>query len=130
MSETEKKVQLILECNKKQAKELILNETITVKYELPSINSYVVELYEKDLPKIKNLDGLKSVYENTRITAQMDNARKILKADFAEKEGYTGKDVTIAFLDTGIAPLKDFTFPNDRIIYFKDFVNNKQTTNG
>ncbi len=125
MSETEKKVQLILECNKKQAKELILNETITVKYELPSINSYVVELYEKDLPKIKNLDGLKSVYENTRITAQMDNARKILKADFAEKEGYTGKDVTIAFLDTGIAPLKDFTFPNDRIIYFKDFVNNK-----
>ena len=125
MSESEKKVQLILECNKTQATELIMNETVTLKYELPSINSYVVELYEKDLHKIKSLDGLKSVYENTRITAQMDSARKVLKADFAEKEGYTGKGITIAFLDTGIAPLEDFTYPKDRIIYFKDFVNNK-----
>ncbi len=125
MAEPEKKVQLILECNMTQAKELLISEIATLKYRLPSINSYVVEIYEKDLPKIKNLEGLKAVYENTRITAQMDNARKILKADFAENNGYTGKGITIAFLDTGIAPLKDFTYPENRIIYFKDFVNNK-----
>lgn len=33
---------------------------------------------------------------------------------------YTGKGVTIAFLDTGIAPIEDF---RGRIIYFKDLLN-------
>lgn len=123
--ESEKKVQLILECNMTQAKEILISEIATLKYRLPAINAYVVELYEKDLPKIKSLEGLKSVYENTRITAQMDKARRILKADFAEDKGYTGKGITIAFLDTGIAPIKDFIYPNNRIICFKDFVNER-----
>jgi len=38
---------------------------------------------------------------------------------------YTGKDVTIAVLDTGIYPHPDLTFPNNRIIAFKDFVNGR-----
>lgn len=127
MAENEKKVQMILECSMTQAKELLISEIATLKYRLPSINSYVVELYEKDLPKLKNIEGLKAVYENTRITAQMNKSRKFLKADLANNQGYLGKGITVAFLDTGIAPLKDFTIPTNRILYFKDFVNNETT---
>lgn len=37
----------------------------------------------------------------------------------------TGNQVGIAFLDTGISPTTDFTQPYNRIIAFKDFINNK-----
>ncbi|MGE4214807.1 MAG: hypothetical protein AB7E42_08540 [Anaerotignaceae bacterium] len=36
--------------------------------------------------------------------------------------GITGEGIGIAILDTGICPLEDFTFPQNRIIAFKDFV--------
>ncbi len=121
----DKKVQIILECNSEQAKKIFEKDEITLKYCLPAINSYVVELNESEIPILKDIDGLKAVYENTRITAQMNKARKILKTEKAESAGYTGNGITIAFLDTGIAPLKDFTYPNNRILAFKDFVNNK-----
>lgn len=123
--EAPKKIQLILECNMTESKELLISEIATLKYRLPTINSYVVEVNEEDLPKIKSIEGLKAVYENTHITAQMNNARSILKANSAYAEGYTGRGITIAFLDTGIAPIKDFTYPSNRIIAFKDFVNDK-----
>jgi len=121
----EKKVQLILECNMTQPKEILISEIAALKYRLPAINSYVVEIYEKDLPKLKNIEGVKAVYENARITAQMNNARKVLKSEYANNKGYTGKGITIAFLDTGIAPLDDFVYPSNRIIAFKDFISNK-----
>jgi serine protease AprX len=38
---------------------------------------------------------------------------------------YTGKGVTIATLDTGIFPHRDFIFPKSRIIAFKDFINRR-----
>ena len=37
----------------------------------------------------------------------------------------SGKNVSVAILDTGICPLEDFTLPQNRIICFKDFVNGK-----
>ena len=35
------------------------------------------------------------------------------------------KAIAIAFLDTGISPVADFTFPENRIIAFRDLVNGK-----
>lgn len=43
-----------------------------------------------------------------------------------EKLFPTGKNIGIAFLDTGISPMADFVQPNNRIIFFKDFINNKK----
>ena len=40
-------------------------------------------------------------------------------------KGYSGKNITIAILDTGIAPINDFVYPKNRIMCFKDFINNK-----
>ena len=39
--------------------------------------------------------------------------------------GYKGEGITIAVIDTGVAPHYDLTRPINRIIGFKDFVNNK-----
>lgn len=122
---SENKIRLIIECPVTPEKEEIIKEIATVKYSLPLINSYVIELNETDLPKLKNMNDLKAVHHSTHITAQMYGARKTVKAESAYEKGYTGKNITIAFLDTGIAPVKDFTVPHNRIIAFKDFVNNK-----
>ena len=52
---------------------------------------------------------------------KMDRARSILRA--YPPEGITGRGIGIAVLDTGISPLEDFTLPQNRIVAFKDFVN-------
>ena len=39
----------------------------------------------------------------------------------------TGKGIGIAVLDTGICPMDDFVLPQNRIIEFRDFVNNIDT---
>ena len=35
------------------------------------------------------------------------------------------KRLSIAFLDTGIAPVEDFTYPQNRILVFRDLINGR-----
>lgn len=48
----------------------------------------------------------------------MERVRKMIHADYAYKIGLSGKNVTIAVMDTGIVPHSDL---KDRIIFFRDF---------
>ena len=57
----------------------------------------------------------------------MDISKKIVNADYAHFKGWLGKGVGIAFLDTGISPVDDFTLPENRITAFKDFVSGRKT---
>jgi serine protease AprX len=120
-------VEIIVECNIDDKFENIIGRFGNVKYNLPCINSYVVEIQKKHISNLKGIKGIKAVYQNTHITAQMNNARKIVNWEAAKEKGLNGKDITIAILDTGIAPIDDFTKPRNRIIGFKDFINNNST---
>ena len=91
-----------------------------IKCRLPMINSFVVELPVKYVAELEAHESVAAVFENTRITAQMNNGRRSVLADAAHAVGYDGAGVTIAFLDTGIASLKDFTYPKNRIRAFND----------
>lgn len=124
-SQEKKNIQLIVECTMDEKKENLIRQIAEVKYSLPIINSYVIELEEKNLSILNGIEGLKAVHHNTHITAQMNVARKTVKADIVQEQGITGRGVTIAVLDTGIAPVDDFITPRNRIVAFKDFVNNK-----
>ncbi len=55
-------------------------------------------------------------------TYRIDVIKEVLKTDQVWDMGITGKDVTVAVIDTGIYPHPDI---KDRIIEFIDFVNNK-----
>lgn len=37
----------------------------------------------------------------------------------------SGKGIGIAFLDTGVSPVEDFTKPQNRIVAFRDFIHHK-----
>ena len=55
----------------------------------------------------------------------MNKVIKKLKINDIHSQNILGKDVAVAVLDSGISPHPDF---EDRILYFKDFVNNKTIT--
>lgn len=93
----------------------IPSELYKIKYRLPLIDSTVIEVDEKNLDIIKEYT---EYHINVVLTTCMNRARKLV-----HWEGkFTGKGVTIAFLDTGICKTSDF---DNRILCFKDIVNNK-----
>lgn len=120
-----KTLQVIVECTTDSAKEEKINELGIVKYKLPIINSYVLEIPETSLKSLRKLENIKSVHQTTHITAQMEEERRTVKADVAHKQGLSGRGVTIAILDTGISNVSDLTQPRNRILAFKDIVNGK-----
>ncbi|OUQ59160.1 hypothetical protein B5E58_05130 [Tyzzerella sp. An114] len=63
----------------------------------------------------------KSFLYNKLIYSCMNTAKKTVNYE----NQFTGKNVGIAILDTGISPVADFCLPKNRIIAFKDFVNGK-----
>ncbi|MCS6955805.1 MAG: S8 family peptidase [Candidatus Calescibacterium sp.] len=88
-------------------------------------------LSEKDTPD-KFLPNKVSYYKPIELTSQknklphnlhrIDVVKDVLKTDEVWKMGITGKDITVAVIDTGIYPHPDV---KNRLIEFIDFVNNK-----
>jgi serine protease AprX len=114
-------IQLIVECINSEEREKTINKLGKIKYKLPMINSYVIEIPKKNLKELSSLKGIKEVHYNTTIAAQMNNARITINAN--NVQSLTGRDVTIAILDTGVSNISDIILPKNRIIAFKDFVN-------
>ena len=124
---TEETIQVIVECSMDEKKEEYIQQVGKVIYKLPALDAYVIEIPLRHKNKLRGIDGLRALHDNTRITAQMNVARRVVGADYAQTRGYSGKGVGVAILDTGICPLADFTNPYNRIIGFKDFVHNRST---
>ena len=120
-------LQVIVECGSDASKEEKITALGTVKYKLPMINSYVLEIPESSVRKLEDISTIKSIYQTTNITAQMFTERESINAAYAYRQGLTGRGITIAILDTGVASVADLTLPNNRILAFKDIVNGKST---
>ncbi|MEG6566837.1 S8 family peptidase [Thermoanaerobacterium saccharolyticum] len=99
----------------------------TIKYELPIINGWAVNIPCNKLNSIAKNKGIKFIAEDSTVKTQLNIATQEIKSREANDHGYTGKGVTIAFLDTGIYPHPDFTKPKNRIIAFHDIVNGKKS---
>lgn len=98
----------------------------SIKYELPIINGWSVNLPCNKLNKIAVNKGIHFIAEDSAVKVQLNIATQEIASREVNNSGYTGKGVTIAFLDTGIYPHPDFTKPKNRIIAFYDIVNGKK----
>lgn len=96
----------------------------TIKYNLPMINSYVLEISEEEMFKLKGLKGVVKVEQDTHLTAQMKKARETVNVQWAWDNKILGEGITVGILDTGVYPHNDLVKSSNRIIAFKDFVNN------
>lgn len=98
---------------------------VKIRYELPLISAYAVEIPGGRLNDLARSEAVHYIADDMRIKSTMDIASRVVGADKAQAQGYTGKDVGIAILDTGVYPHPDLTRPRNRLIAFKDFVNGK-----
>ena len=117
-------LQVIVSGTDYEKEEKHINSLGKVKYKLPMINSYVVEIPKNKIGQLRSINGIKKVEHDTHITAQMNVARETVNSRWALENNISGRGIGVAILDTGIYPHKDFTARKNRIIAFKDFVNN------
>lgn len=120
------KVQVIVHCKEYENRLKTMEGLGHIKYKLPMIDAYVVEVEESKLDHLKALEGLISVETDTHITAQMNRVNDIIESNWAHEHNYLGDGVGVAIVDTGISLHKDFIEGGNRVIAFEDFINGRQ----
>lgn len=108
-----------------KCKEKLENMGIHIKYELPIIQGYCLELPYGRLPQLASLKQVEYIAADVTVRTQMNIASQEVGANVVFNSGYKGKGISIAFIDTGIYPHADFIRPQGRIKAFKDFVNDR-----
>lgn len=98
---------------------------VKLLYELPIINSLAVEAPTDALMELIPLARVRMAWLDAKVHPCLDVAVPAIHADIAHRKGITGEGVTVAVLDTGIAPHPDLVSPKSRIIGWLDLVNNK-----
>jgi serine protease AprX len=96
-----------------------------IHHELRLIPSLVVEVPFSTLEELARSQHVKKIWHDARVFALLDIAVPAVGGSKVQEMGFTGKDVTIAVIDTGIHPHRDLTTPNNRILSWNDLVNQR-----
>jgi len=118
-------VQVIIHCEDYEKRQGLFEYIGSIKYKLPMIHAYVIEVEEQQLETLKKMDGLLGVELDTHITAQMNHVNEIIESTWAHDHKYLGKGIGVAIVDTGIALHKDFVEDGNRVTAFVDFINQR-----
>jgi serine protease AprX len=91
--------------------------------EFPSISCCSANLSLKNIEKlVDSCAHIKKIHCDREVNTLLDTASPSINAHQLQSYGLTGKDVTIAVIDTGIQPHEDL---EGRITAFQDFVGNQ-----
>src|SRR5574344_2025350 len=93
--------------------------------EYPFINAFGIKTNVENMKNLAKMHQVKYISSITKVFAQMNITRKVMDIDEVQKK-YDGYGVTVAVIDTGICEHLDFCSFENRIIFFKDFVNDKK----
>ncbi len=96
-----------------------------IKYELPAIQAIAAEIPAESVDHIAAHHMVQFINDDAKVFKCMDFASLAANASLVNEAGYTGKGVGIAILDTGVYPHQDLVKPTNRIVAFKDFINNR-----
>ncbi|MCJ0929988.1 S8 family peptidase [Virgibacillus halodenitrificans] len=99
----------------------------TLNDDMEILHSLYGDLTPKKIRELKDHEAVERIFYDRDVTAFLDVATKEINAVEVQQDlGFTGKDVTIAVIDSGVFPHPDLTKPENRIVAFKDFVNKQE----
>jgi len=90
--------------------------------EYPFIRAFGIIVVKNKIDTLAQNENIQYITASTKVFAQINIAKKVTHIEKLNKQGFLGKGVTIAIIDTGILPHLDFVTPNNRI---RDFTKNK-----
>ena len=93
-----------------------------VKKELPVIDAFATEVNTEKLQVLLRNKDIKKIWHDGEIHAILDRASPTVNANGLWDEGYKGKGIVIAVLDTGIYNHPDLS---QSIVEFKDLIDNQ-----
>ncbi|NMA86037.1 MAG: S8 family peptidase [Tissierellia bacterium] len=112
--------------NDKELENGIKSLSTKVKAGLPLINGIACNLTTDVIYRLASNPNIQYISFDSKVFTQLDIAAPAIKANYAHDVGYRGKGITVAIVDTGVTPHMDLTRPSNRIIGFKDFINNSE----
>lgn len=119
------KIQCIISTDRfERLKKFLERKKIDVLDEYLFINSFLVSVTRDQVKYLASLTQVNYIYSVGTTSMMMYVSKKILGVD---KIDLNGKGVTVAIIDTGIFPHKDFLVGEKRIKGFIDFVNGKNS---
>ncbi len=119
------KIQIIVRCSEYENNYKEVAAMGTIKYKLPMIDSYVIEVDEDRLEELHEKNSVWSYELDTHITAQMNRVSEIIGLKWAHERNITGEGVGVAVADTGICLHKDFTEGGNRVLGFYDLLHGR-----
>ena len=89
----------------------------------PFINCFYSSLPAQQIINLSNYPSVNFITKNSKVSTLINRAKEFMKVDNLSHPLFT--PTTIAFIDTGISPHLDFLIPTNRIVHFKDLINNR-----
>lgn len=122
----ESNCRVIVEMNRRNSEKiaaLVNANQGKVHREIHTIPVLAIELPYVALEELALLREVRRIWHDGKVKAMLDIAVPTVGGDYVQKNGYTGKDMVAAVIDTGIYPHRDLTIPENRIIGWVDLVN-------
>lgn len=108
-----------------ETKKYLLKVGCDVVNEYPFIKALGVNLKSRHLSVLSGCKYLQYVTSSAQVFTQVNTSKKVCNLYNLTKGELKGENIAVAVIDTGIRSHLDFVCPTNRIICFKDFVNNK-----
>jgi len=106
-------------------REQITNAGGKIKYELPFIGAIAAEIPTKSIAQVAQHHKVEYVHDDAKVFKCMDIATLAVGSELVNEAGYSGEGIGVAVLDTGVFPHDDLVKPTNRIVAFKDFINDR-----
>lgn len=100
-------------------------KNIEIIKEYPFINAIAVRIKLNEMITLSNDEKINYISSQNLVKVQIARSKNNLNISRFYDNGLYGKGVRVAIIDTGIEPMLDFVMPMNRILIFKDFVNEK-----
>ncbi|HUW66058.1 MAG TPA: S8 family peptidase [Spirochaetia bacterium] len=99
---------------------------LTFNHHLPLIKSFAATAGLEALKKLDGNQAVRRIWLDRPVHTNLDIAVPAVEGNAAWKQGYSGKGVVVAVVDTGIHPHPDLVRPTSRIVAFHDLVGGRR----